>query len=551
MLTKRSVMKKTREVGGLTLLSRLLGLAREILMGHYLGAGIISDAFFTAFKIPNSLRKIFAEGALSVSFVPTFVKLIKKNGKQDVNRLMSLALIIFEGVLVLLCLLILWKADWVIRFIVPGWYETTECTRAPSGIGFIDGIVQQLYTVFWCPGNPSEQVFYAITFLRILIFFILFLSMSALVAGALQAVHHFLVPAFGPVLLNIFFITGLVVCLAKGLPATYLCAFIMLGAAAQFLMHVAAYWRLGFAFSAIDAQAWQNLKEVFEKFFPCLLAMSIMEIHLFISTSLGSYLPKGSISLIYYANRFMQIPLGVFATALSTVLLPFFSRVGVYAPKRLSFYLYETTKLVLWVTVPIALFMGFVSEKIFYTLFLSKKFTLAQVQEAGMILLAFLLGLFFFSLNRILLNLYYALHETRTPMYITIVSTIVNFIASCYLFMPLFGATGIALGTTVSGITQTALSIFLLWYKFDFVLYVKRFLSFCMQFAVQLVVVSGFFLGCYRTVAQLIGFMPNAIEHKLLYTVFYWVWVIPIAALSWFLLSHSRRYFGIRLYFLD
>jgi putative peptidoglycan lipid II flippase len=549
VFTKQSIIRKTIEVGGSTMVSRLLGLVREVLMANYLGAGPIAEAFITAFKIPNSLRKIFAEGALSVSFIPTFVKIVKTDEKDQVNKLMTLALLLFEGILLLFCLLIIWKAETVIRFIAPGWYELPIMpSEGTIGISFVDAFLARM-TSFFADGKPIEQVTYAVTFLRILMGFILFLSTSALLAGALQAVNHFFVPAFSPVLLNIAFITGLFVCMSFGLSPVYLCLFIMAGGLIQLVMHITVYWRLGFSLRWFDERTWQIFKEVWAKFLPCLFSMSVMELYLFVDTSLGSYLP-GSIPLIYYANRFMQIPLGVIATALSTILLPHFARIGTYAPKRLGFYLLESAKLIFWIMIPVSLMMGFVSEKIFHTLFLSKKFTLLQVQETGTVLIAFLFGLCFFSLNKILLNMFYALHETKIPMYISLIALVVNFSFS-YGLMFVWGAYGIALATTISAIIQTLLFVGFLHYRFSFVFYFKAFAEFIVCFALQIFGLTTLFISLYWVLQHLIALLPKVLANFLLFKIGFWLWFVPLAATIFLAMFKTRKLFGIHLYFLS
>ena len=152
-LSKRSIIRKTMQVGGSTLMSRVLGIIREVLMVRYLGAGAMADAFITAWKIPNSLRKIFAEGALSAAFTPTMVKLIKEDKKDAANGLMSLGFLFFEGIVLALCTIVIITAP----------------------------------TVVWlmAPGFSPEQVARTVPFLRILMPFIFFISISALLAGAL------------------------------------------------------------------------------------------------------------------------------------------------------------------------------------------------------------------------------------------------------------------------------------------------------------------------------------------------------------------------------
>lgn len=524
---KRSIIQKTIQVGSSTLLSRLLGIVREYLQVKYLGAGALSDAFFTALKTPNSLRKIFAEGALSASFIPTLVSI--KNDKQKINGLITISFLFFEGITLLLCAFFIWKAEWLLGFIAPGFAQ--------------------------------DQINYAATYLRILMPFIFFISSSALLAGALQSAHYFFIPAFGPVLLNIVVICALLICWLNGLAIEWYCLFIVLGGLLQFVMHMIAYIYYNFSFGSVDKNVLPHFKHVLQKFIPCTIAMSIMEVSLYIDTSFASYLPAGSISLLNYANRFMGIPLGVFAVAFSTILLPHFSRIQVYAPKRLSFYLLEATKLVLWVTVPIALIMGFFGKKIFATLFLSDKFTMNQVLEAHSILIAFLMGLFFFSLNKIILNIYYAYHSTIIPTIISLSATFVN-IGLNFLFMKWWHATGLALATSLSvGLLQTVLLLGVLQWRFGFKLYLPSFARFCMHYGVQLSVIFsmmlvlyfGYSIGITRILLEMQSrsWLPDIIVRFLLDGVGYWLLMGPLCALAMGLLFYSRRLFGVKLYFLE
>ncbi len=515
---KRSIIKKTIQIGSSTLMSRFLGIIRELLMVKYLGAGAASDAFLTAFKIPSSLRKIFAEGALSAAFVPSFVTALRKN-KNDAHSLMSLAFILFEGSLLILCGLTIIFAPQVIAAIAPGF--------------------------------SGEQIALTVPLLRILMPFIFFISSSALLAGALQAVGHFFVPAFGPILLNIVFIGGLAICWYLQLPVIYLCFFILLGGLLQFLQHLHAYINLDFAFGRVTKETWHSFSNILAKFFMVLLSMSVMEISLFIDTSFASYLPEGSISLIYYANRFVGIPLGVFAVAFSTILLPHFSRISTYAPKRLNFYLLESAKLVFWVTIPCMLFMILFADKIFTTLFLSKSFTLAQAYQAGYILIAFVIGLFFFSFNKIILNVFYALHETRIPSIVSIIATAVNIILN-FLFMANLHAFGLALATTISGILQTILLLYYLRKKFGLHAYLQQFLNFCARYGFQLIGVGCFFLLSYSGILSLIRLLlPQDLAYFFIEKIGFWLWVGPLSIVAGLLLYYCRSLFGVRLYFLD
>lgn len=521
MLDNKSIIKKTVEVGGTTLLSRAFGLLREILRARYLGTNAMADAFFVAFMIPNSLRKIFAEGALTAAFVPTIVSIVKTDDLKEANALMTTTFIVFEGMLAVICLLMFFNAEWVVHLVASGF-------------------------------SPEKIILTAKLF-KILCTFILFVSSSALLAGALQAVNHFLIPAMGPVLLNMVFIAAISLCLWFDWPVSYLCYAILIGGVLNFILHLVAYFKFGFGFSQITPMAKSQLRNLFTKFLPVMFSMSIMEINLFIDTSFSSYLPDGSVSIINYANRFMGIPLGVFAVAFSTILLPHFARVKMQEPDKLSFYLLEAAKLVMWVTVPVTIFMMFFSQDIFTTLFLSDKFPLEKIMEAKLVLIAFLAGLFFFSLNKILLNIYYVLHDTFTPMMISIVATICNLFLN-RLFVTWLKAPGLAVATSISGVLQMCLFIFFLhsMYQFDF--HFQQVGKFISRFVLQVLAMFGLFAIVYAILKNLIclGLADSVkIQNFLLCKFGLWLWVGPLFLALMVGFLNTRKRFGVGLYFLD
>lgn len=518
MSSQNRILKKTIEVGGSTLVSRFFGIVREVIMVRYLGASGLSDAFLTAYKIPNSLRKIFAEGALSAAFIPTIVTTIKHDNKDAIAGLMTLAFLVFEGMVLILCIVAMLYAQNIIQLIAPGFSQ--------------------------------EQITQAIPMLHILMPFILFISSSALLGGALHAVGHFFIPAIAPVIVNIIFIIGICICLFFNLPVTTLCWFIIFAGFIHFLAHLAMYFKYHFFFGRITRKDFKIFARVMGKFLLCLPSISLMEVALFIDTSFASYLAPGSISLIYYANRFVGIPQGVFAVAFSTVLLPHFSRINTYSPKRLHFYLLESAKLIFWVTIPVALIMAFFSQEIFSTIFLSKKFTLLQAQEAGNILLAFLLGLFFFSLNKILLNIFYAMHAAWIPAVIALLATIINIILNM-LFIEQLQTVGLALATTISSIVQTVCFIAVLRKKYKFRIYLMPFLSFAMRYALQLSCFSAIFYLCYHGIIKtIILLLPSALSPFFINNIGFWLWASPLALLFLLLLYFSRPLFKINLHFL-
>ncbi|HSC24647.1 MAG TPA: murein biosynthesis integral membrane protein MurJ [Candidatus Babeliales bacterium] len=518
MRSQKKILNKTIKVGLSTLLSRFFGIVREVLMVKYLGVSGLSDAFLTAYKIPNSLRKVFAEGALSAAFIPTIVTTVHHDNKNNIAGLMSLAFLVFEGIVVIICIFIMNYAAYIIHFIAPGFSD--------------------------------NQVNATIPMLYILMPFILFISSSALLAGALNAIDHFLIPAIAPIVINFIFIIGICVCLFFHLPVTTLCYFVVFAGFIHFIMHLIMYIKFKFFFGKITKEDFFIFIRIVGKFLLCIPSISLMEIALFIDTSFASFLAPGSISLLFYANRFVGIPLGVFAVAFSTILLPHFSRIHTYSPKRLHFYLLESAKFILWVTAPVALLMGFFSQEIFSTIFLSKNFTVMQVQQAGNILLVLLLGLFFFSLNKILLNIFYAMHAAWVPAVIALCATTINIILNM-LFIEKLQTVGLALATTLSSSIQTVLFLFILYRKYKFRIYILSFLSFAMRYVIQLSIVSSVFLFCYYNfMAAIVQWLPSAIASFFTVDIGLWLWVGPLSLLFIIMLYFSRTLFKINLHFL-
>ncbi len=503
-------------VGGLTIVSRMLGIVREILQANFLGVGIMSDAFITAFRIPNFLRKVFAEGAVTSSFVPHIVGLTKFGKKKAAATLMTLAFIVFEGTVLILCVGVFLWPNAIIKFMAPGFGE--------------------------------QQVAHAIPMLRIMFPFIFFISSCALFSGALQAVNHFLIPALGPVLLNIVFISTLLLCIKFKFSPLVLCAGVLVGGATKLIARIIAFWWEGLSFGPINREGFKDLAIVLKRFMPCLLSAGIVEINLFIDSMIGSYLPRGGITLLYYAYRFLLMPISIFSLALSTVLLPHYSRVALYAKKRLSFYMLETTKVVLWMTLPAALYLAYSAEPIFSTLMLRGRGTPDQISMAAMLLIIFTTSLPFLCVNRTLLSMYYALHDTWTPTWVTIIATVSNGIGNV-IGIHLWGAQGIAISTVVSGLITTGLFVTLLHKKHKIILYPGNVGKFLSKYLLQVALGTAAFLVLHKSSLALVAKTP--LHNFFLHDLGYWIISLPLFAGVMGILLLTRKWFGIAPYFLD
>lgn len=521
-LTRHAIVRKTLHVGISTMASKAIGFFREVMVARVLGVGGISDAYFAAFRLPSSLRKIFAEGALNAAFVPALVGIVKNNGKEQASRTVTAIFLVLQAFLVMGCIFLAFHAQTVVSLMVPGW-------------GCAEGTARCLMTI---------RLF------KILIFFIALASAAALFNGALQTVHSFTVPVYGQILMNCLLVGELFILDRWSLPVTVLAVAVLFNSMVFLAMSWWYYRHHGFSLALPNRQAWSSVWDVFKKFLPCVIGFGAGEVSLIIDQVFASYLPEGSYSLLRYTFAFTRVPLQVFATAFSTILLPHFSRVSSYAPRRLSFYLFESAKFVWWITLPATIFMAAFSYKIFYTLLLSPKFTLVHVQESSYLLAIFITGLFFFSFEKIVLTTYYALHETMLPTVITIGGTFLNTALNPF-FMYLWGARGLVLATVVASVVKLIVLLEMLRRRFDFAFYYGAFWRFLVGSTMQMAMLSWLFVVLYNIGCWMIAQLPGRLPHIFLETVAFWIWVFPLAAALALCAYVTRRRFGIRLHFLD
>ena len=395
MCMSRSILKKASQIAVLSMVSRCLAFVREFLLIKFLGIGAQSDAFFMAFRVPNTMRKIFAEGALSSVLIPALVKADKESGDDGVSRLTTLAFVVVESLLLAFSLWVFFYATFVITSLAPGF--------------------------------EVDQIIYSVSFLRILVSFILFVSSTAVLTAALQSKGKFLIPAVAPAFLNVFYVAALLVCLYKGYSIDVFCVCMVSASVFSLLMHLIVYLKNNFSFLLPNAHTFVLFRNMLAQFFPYLVSMSVVEINFLIDIRFSSYLPAGSLSLLRCAFRFIGIPLGVMAASFATVLLPHFARIGSRDKEDLSLNLFEAIKLIVWTMVPIAFLMGLFSIEIFETLYSAGPDMLEKIQMTQMVFLVFLSGLLFFSINRVLLNVFYALEIPRVPFVVSVASVFLNY----------------------------------------------------------------------------------------------------------------------------
>ncbi|MGD8378947.1 MAG: murein biosynthesis integral membrane protein MurJ [Gammaproteobacteria bacterium] len=431
----RSLLRSTVVVGGTTLLSRILGFARDMVFARAFGAGLVMDAFFVAFKIPNFMRRLFGEGAFSQAFVPVIGEYRTRREHEEVRELADRVAGSFGGLLLL--------------------------------ITVIGVLAAPLLVYLFAYGFTASQDKYDLTvaMLRVTFPYLFFISMTAFAGGILNTYDRFGVPAFTPVLLNIMLI-GAALWAAPyfSQPGMALAWGVFFAGVVQLAFQLPFLARL----RLLPRPRWGGLHEgvrrIMRLMLPALFGSSVTQVNLLLDTLIASFLATGSVSWLYYSDRLMEFPLGVFAIALGTVILPNLSRRhAAESREAFSNTLDWALRLVLLVGVPAAVGLFVLAGPMLTTLFQYGKFTARDTHMATFSLMAFALGLLGFTLVKVLAPGYFARQDTRTPMRIGIVAVLANIAFNLAITIPLawsgFAAphAGLALATSLAAFVNAGL----------------------------------------------------------------------------------------------
>ncbi len=527
----KAILKSTSQIGILALFSRFIAFFREYLLIRFLSIGDISDIFFTAFRIPNTMRKIFAEGVLSAILVPALVNARHKDGDAQADKLTTLSFFVIESLIFLFCLGVFFKAHGIIGFIAPG-FAPQKAARAGD-------------------------------LLQILISFILFISSGAIFAAALQAHKKFFIPAIAPAILNVLYVSALVFCWLNNVPVELFCVSMIGVACIYFCIHLGSYFYMQYSLQMPDRVTWRNFSLVLLQLIPCIFSSGILEINHFINTMYGSYLPSGSLTLIRTSFQFINIPVGIIAASLSTVLLPHFSKLHLDKSESLSHHIFEAIKFTLWSTLPICFLLGFFSKEIFQTLFWADAQALAKVDLAQSVFVAYLIGLLAFSLNKIFLSVFFALRLSLVPMMATFIAIAINY-SLTRLLLAQYQATGIALAASVSSIVQTMFFMIFLHRYLKIPFHKKEYVIFFRQYILQLLLYCAAFVGMVKCIRM--ALMKNCFSYTLClikkytivldahffsYDIGMWIWAGPLALALLYALYSTRSKFKITLEYFD
>ena len=431
MSEKTNITRATGILGIATTLSRIAGLVRDIVVASLFGAGFGTDAFFMAFTIPNLLRRFFAEGSLTAAFVPTYSDVYHQQGREEAQIVANICLTLLVLVMFFVVLLGIWGSPLVVK-----------------GIGFGFGTVEGKL---------------ALTDLlnRIMFPYIFFISLLALLTGVLNVMGHYFVPAVSPLLLNLSMIfCALFLRSWFDVGITALAVGVLLGGVLQLIIQIPVLHRQGFRLQPNLYFSHPKVKRIAWLMLPGIAGVAIYQINMVVSRLLASFLSEGSVSYLYYGQRLFEFPQGIFVVSLAQAVLPSMSRqVALGDDSGFRESLHYALILIALVTIPASVGLVLCAEPIFSLFFMKGAFSFDDVHQTALALAAYAPGLFFVGVSRVVVPAFYARKDTRTPVWISFWTLLVNVLLGLVL-MRSFGHTGLALALTISSVFN---SLVLIW----------------------------------------------------------------------------------------
>ncbi len=423
-MKKGSLFKSSALLGVTTLISRIMGFARDVALAAYFPKGM-TDAFLVAFTIPNTLRRLFAEGALVISFVPVFTETIEKEGLGRAKILFSRAFtLLFIVLIVVVSLGVMWP----------------QIPTAIFGYGF----------------KPGSEKFLLTTRLTQMMFpFLFFVSMVALAMGVLNSRGHFFAPAASTIVLNIFIIIGIVMFSHYfQIPVYGVAVGVIAGGFFMLLLQIPFLKKEGFLPKIRLDLNDPALKRIGILLLPQLLGVAIYQIDITLSRLFASFLQEGSVTYLYYANRLTQLPLGVFAISIATVAFPGLSKESARDDSSGKFNLLRSAlKLNFWIMLPSAVGLFVLADPIIEVIFMHGQFTESMAKYTAGCLRIYSAGLLFLSTTRLLAQDFYADKDTKTPVWCSLFALFV-FICASLITMKTLSFYGLALSAVMSSISN-------------------------------------------------------------------------------------------------
>lgn len=430
------LLRSSGVVSFFTMLSRFMGLARDIIFARVIGAEALADVFFVAFKIPNFFRRLFAEGAFAQAFVPVLGEYREKGSQAAVKALIDRVTGTLGVSLLALTLIIVLASPLLAAIFAPKWFFDDPAKFAATA-----------------------------DMLRITFPYLLFISMTGVAGGILNSYDRFAVPAFTPLLLNVTLIAAALIAAPLFAEPAYALAWgVFMAGVVQLMFQLPFLHRIHML--PTPKVDWQDsgVRKILALMGPAIFGVSVSQINLLLDTMLATFLPTGSVSWLYYSDRLSELPLGVFAVAIATVILPNLSRHHAAESKQaFSETLDWALKLVLIIAVPAAAALTLLAEPILVTLFYyGDVMTARDMSMATLSLRAYALGLVAFMLIKVLAPGFFARQDMRTPVRIGVIAMVSNMVLNLLFVLPLhyyweIGHMGLAAATSASAFLNAGL----------------------------------------------------------------------------------------------
>ena len=432
MSEKKNIARAAGVLGAATMLSRIMGMVRDMVVSRLFGAGLYTDAFFAAFQIPNMLRRFFAEGALTSAFVPTFSEWYTQKGEEEAAALANVCFTVLTLVMAAITVF---------------------------GIVFSPLIVSLMFPGF--AANP-EKVSVTVFLNRLMFPYIFFVSLVALCMGILNTVRHFFTPAISTVFLNVSMILcALLLHDRFRVPIVALSVGVLIGGVLQLALQLPVLYRKGFPLRPNFNFRHPAVKRIALLMGPSIFGVGVYYLNIAVGSVLASLLPEGSVSYLYYAQRLFEFPQGIFTVSVAQAVLPSMSRQAAAGDlDALKESLCYGVRLTLFITVPAMVGLMLCATPIFSLLFMGGAFSYAKALNCGSALFYYSLGLAFVAMVRVLVPAFYALRDTRTPVMTALVAFLLNLLFSLALMGPMRHG-GLALASSLAALGNMAL---LLWF---------------------------------------------------------------------------------------
>jgi putative peptidoglycan lipid II flippase len=424
---EHGLLRSSLVVGAMTMLSRVLGLTRDIVIAVFIGATANADAFFVAFKVPNFLRRLFAEGAFSQAFVPVLAEYRNRGSVAEIRGLLDRVAGVLGGSLLVL--------------------TTVMVLAAP------------IVTAVFAPGFVRDPVKYSLTadMIRITFPYLFLISMTGFCGAILNSYGRFAVPALTPVWLNLSLIASALIASRWFAEPVFALAWgVMFAGIVQLLFQLPFLYRLELVPRPVWDTRHEGVRQIGRLMIPALFGVSVSQINLLLDTVLASFLPTGSVSWLYYSDRLTELPLGVFGIAIATVILPRLSQLQAGAAmQQYRITLDWGVRTIMLIGVPASIALILLARPILVTLFQYGALAPRDIEMATLSLRAYCLGLVAFMLVKVLAPGFYARKDMVTPVRIGITAMVANMVMNFLFVVPLYliyniGHVGLALATSAS-----------------------------------------------------------------------------------------------------